>query len=154
VARRRITLTLGFVIGVLVVLTSVGAGAIGVAALMLIYPTLAVRRLIGTDVVHAIPLAFVAGLGHLALGSIDLKVLALLLLGSVPGIAAGARGTGARLGGAIGVGRRVAGSSGAIAAEVVGTVPILRRSSCRLLRRSPYATCSRMQPCRWRSHPV
>ncbi len=94
IARRRLTLVLGLVIGVLVVLTSVGAGAIGVAALMLLYPTLAVRRLIGTDVVHAIPLAFVAGFGHLALGSIDLRVLGLLLAGSIPGIAVGARVTG------------------------------------------------------------
>jgi uncharacterized protein len=93
-AKRRRTLALGILIGVLVVLTSVGAGAIGVAALMLLYPNLAVRRLIGTDVVHAIPLAFVAGLGHLALGSIDLRVLGLLLLGSIPGIAMGARVTG------------------------------------------------------------
>ena len=94
IARRRLTLVLGLAIGVLVVLTSVGAGAIGVAALMMLYPTLAVRRLIGTDVVHAIPLTFVAGFGHLALGSIDLRVLGLLLAGSIPGIAAGARVTG------------------------------------------------------------
>jgi uncharacterized protein len=92
--KRRWTLVLGLVIGVLVVLTSVGAGAIGVAALMLLYPTLSVRRLIGTDIVHAIPLTFVAGFGHLALGSIDLRVLGLLLAGSIPGIAAGARVTG------------------------------------------------------------
>ncbi len=92
--RHRETLALGLMIGVLVVLTSVGAGAIGVAALMLLYPTLSVRRLVGTDVVHAIPLTFVAGFGHLALGSIDLRVLGLLLAGSVPGIAAGARVTG------------------------------------------------------------
>jgi uncharacterized protein len=94
VARRRITVALGLVLGVMVVLTSVGAGAIGVAALMLVYPTLNVRRLIGTDVVHAIPLAAVAGLGHLGLGSIDLRVLGLLLLGSIPGIAVGIRVTG------------------------------------------------------------
>ncbi len=90
-ARHGATLGLGLLLGVMVVLTSVGAGAIGVAALMLLYPALNVRRLIGTDVVHAIPLALVAGLGHLALGSIDLKVLGLLLLGSVPGIALGTR---------------------------------------------------------------
>ena len=88
------TTALGAVLGVVVVLTSVGAGAIGVVALMLLYPRLSARRLIGTDVVHAIPLTLVAGLGHLALGSIDLRVLALLLLGSLPGIAAGIRVTG------------------------------------------------------------
>ncbi len=91
---RRATTGLGFVLGVMVVLTSVGAGAIGVVALMLLYPQLTARRLIGTDVVHAIPLTLVAGLGHLALGSIDLRVLGLLLLGSIPGIAAGVRVTG------------------------------------------------------------
>lgn len=89
------TTALGLLLGVMVVLTSVGAGAIGVAALMVLYPGLSARRLIGTDIVHAIPLAFVAGLGHLGLGSIDLEVLGLLLLGSIPGIAAGARVTGA-----------------------------------------------------------
>ena len=93
--RRRPTIVLGVLLGTMVVLTSVGAGAIGVAALMLLYPALSARRLIGTDVVHAIPLAFVAGIGHLGLGSVDLKVLGLLLLGSVPGIAGGARVTGA-----------------------------------------------------------
>lgn len=89
------TTALGCALGVMVVLTSVGAGAIGVVALMLLYPKLGARRLIGTDVVHAIPLTLVAGLGHLALGSIDLRVLGLLLLGSLPGIAAGVRVTGA-----------------------------------------------------------
>ena len=91
--RRLATWALGAALGVMVVLTSVGAGAIGVAALMVLFPNLSVRRLIGTDVVHAIPLAFVAGLGHLAIGSIDLRVLGLLLLGSVPGIAGGLRVT-------------------------------------------------------------
>ena len=93
--RKKATAALGFVLGVMVVLTSVGAGAIGVVALMLLYPRLSARRLIGTDVVHAVPLTLVAGLGHLALGSIDLHVLGLLLLGSVPGIALGVRVTGA-----------------------------------------------------------
>ena len=91
IVRKRSTALLGLVLGIMVVLTSVGAGAIGVAALMVLYPALSARRLIGTDVVHAIPLAFVAGLGHLGLGSIDLQVLGLLLIGSVPGIAVGAR---------------------------------------------------------------
>ena len=93
--RQKATAGLGFVLGVMVVLTSVGAGAIGVVALMLLYPRLSARRLIGTDVVHAVPLTLVAGLGHLALGSIDLRVLGLLLLGSIPGIAVGVRVTGA-----------------------------------------------------------
>ena len=92
--RKVLTVALGLVIGVLVVLTSVGAGAIGMVALLILYPTLSLRRLIGTDIVHAIPLTLVAGLGHLSLGTIDFKVLGLLLLGSIPGIAVGVRLTG------------------------------------------------------------
>jgi uncharacterized membrane protein YfcA len=61
---------------------------------MVLYPSLVARRLVGTDIVHAIPLTFMAGLGHLGMGSVDFKVLALLLLGSVPGIAVGSRITG------------------------------------------------------------
>jgi uncharacterized protein len=88
------TIGLGIVLGFLVALTSVGAGAIGVVVLMVLYPSLVARRLIGTDIVHAIPLTFIAGVGHLGMGSVDFKVLALLLLGSIPGIAVGSRITG------------------------------------------------------------
>ena len=92
--RKLLTLLLGLIIGVMVVLTSVGAGAIGMIALLVLYPTLSIKRLIGTDVVHAIPLTLLAGLGHLSLGTINLSVLGLLLIGSVPGIALGVRATG------------------------------------------------------------
>lgn len=85
------TLLLGFVLGTLVALTSVGAGAIGVVVLTALYPRVYARRIIGTDIVHAIPLTFVAGISHLGLGHVDLKLLGLLLLGSVPGIALGSR---------------------------------------------------------------
>src|SRR5215813_3457238 len=88
------TIVLGAALGSLVALTSVGAGAIGVVVLTILYPTLLARRLIGTDIVHAIPLTFLAGLGHLGMGSVDFAALALLLLGSIPGIALGARVTG------------------------------------------------------------
>jgi uncharacterized protein len=88
------TITLGVGLGSLVALTSVGAGAIGVVVLTLLHPFLQARRLIGTDIVHAIPLTFLAGLGHLGMGSMDFKVLALLLVGSIPGIAVGSRITG------------------------------------------------------------
>lgn len=92
--RKLPTITLGFVIGAIVTLTSVGAGAIGVVILSLLYPTLRTRRLIGTDVVHAVPLTLVSGLGHLSMGNVHLGLLALLLAGSVPGIAIGSRLTG------------------------------------------------------------
>lgn len=92
--RRWITLAFGALLGGLVALTSVGAGAIGVAALSLLYPRLFARRIVGTDVVHAIPLAFVSGAGHLGLGHVDWGILATLLAGSIPGIALGTRLTG------------------------------------------------------------
>ena len=76
----------GVVLGVMVTLTSVGAGAIGVAALMLLYPSIRGPEVVGTDLAHAIPLVTVAGLGHLQLGNIDYRLLVGLLVGSIPGI--------------------------------------------------------------------
>jgi uncharacterized protein len=93
VVRRGPTLVLGLTLGVLVALTSVGAGAIGVVALTVLYHSLSARRLIGTDIVHAIPLTFIAGISHFGMGNVDLKILGLLLIGSVPGIALGSRVT-------------------------------------------------------------
>jgi uncharacterized membrane protein YfcA len=77
-----------------VTLTSVGAGAIGVVILTLLYPTLKTRRLIGTDIVHAVPLTLVSGLGHMSMGNSNFLLLGLLLVGSLPGIAIGSRLTG------------------------------------------------------------
>jgi uncharacterized protein len=88
------TLLLGFTLGAIVTLTSVGAGAIGVVILTLLYPTLRTRRLIGTDVVHAVPLTLISGLGHMSIGNTSFALLGLLLLGSIPGIAIGTRLTG------------------------------------------------------------
>jgi uncharacterized protein len=88
------TMLLGLVLGATVTLTSVGAGAIGVVVLTLLYPMLRTRRLIGTDIVHAVPLTLVSGLGHLSIGNTDFVLLALLLVGSIPGIAIGSRLTG------------------------------------------------------------
>jgi len=82
----RFATLVGVVLGVMVTLTSVGAGAIGVAALMLLYPKLRGSEVVGSDLAHAIPLVTVAGLGHLQLGHIDYRLLVGLLLGSVPGI--------------------------------------------------------------------
>ena len=81
----------GAVIGTLVTLTSVGAGAIGVLVLMLLYPALPLRRIVGADIAHAVPLTLVAGLGHASIGSVDWLLLAKLLAGSLPGIWLGAR---------------------------------------------------------------
>lgn len=93
-ARPLLTWLLGVLLGTAVALTSVGAGAIGVVALTVLYPALPVRRLVGTDIVHAIPLTLVTGLGHLSLGNVDGMLLVTLLAGSVPGIAIGSRLTG------------------------------------------------------------
>jgi uncharacterized membrane protein YfcA len=76
----------GAVIGILVTLTSVGAGAIGVTVLMLLYPQLPLYRIVAADIAYAVPLTLVAGLGHATLGTVDWQLLGLLLIGSVPGI--------------------------------------------------------------------
>nr|MDP2192807.1 sulfite exporter TauE/SafE family protein [Rhodoferax sp.] len=79
-------LLFGAVIGTLVTLTSVGAGAIGVTVLLILYPLLPLPRIVGTDIAYAVPLTLVAGLGHASLGSVDWSLLAKLLAGSLPGI--------------------------------------------------------------------
>ena len=76
----------GAVVGSLVTLTSVGAGAIGVIVLMLLYPTLPLPRIVAADIAHAVPLTLVAGLGHASIGSVDWPLLLKLLAGSLPGI--------------------------------------------------------------------
>jgi uncharacterized membrane protein YfcA len=76
----------GAVIGFLVTLTSVGAGAIGVTVLMLLYPQLPLYRIVAADIAYAVPLTLVAGLGHASLGTVDWQLLGLLLTGSIPGI--------------------------------------------------------------------
>lgn len=79
-------LLLGAVIGALVTLTSVGAGAIGVSVLLIVYPLLPLPRIVAADIAYAVPLTLVAGLGHASLGSVDWALLGKLLLGSLPGI--------------------------------------------------------------------
>lgn len=81
----------GAVIGTLVTLTSVGAGAIGVSVLLLLYPLLPLPRIVAADIAYAVPLTLVAGLGHASLGSVNWPLLALLLTGSLPGIWLGSR---------------------------------------------------------------
>lgn len=80
------TVAVGALLGVLVSLSSVGAGALGVTALLFLYPVLPAVRIVGTDLAHAVPLTLVAGFGHWLLGNIDWSLLGALLLGSLPGI--------------------------------------------------------------------
>lgn len=81
-----LTVAVGAVLGTLVTFSSVGAGAIGVTALVLLYPKLSTTRIVGSDIAHAVPLTLVAGLGHGAMGSVDVHTLLSLLAGSLPGI--------------------------------------------------------------------
>ena len=91
IARHRAAATIatGALIGVAVSFSSVGAGAIGVTALVLLFPLLATLQVVGTDIAHAVPLTLLAGLGHAALGNVDWPMLAALLVGSLPGILLG-----------------------------------------------------------------
>jgi uncharacterized membrane protein YfcA len=81
-----LTVLLGLSLGVLVTLTSVGAGAMGITALLLLYPKMSIKKIVGTDIAHAVPLTLFAGLGHLNLGTVNIYLLASLLIGSIPGI--------------------------------------------------------------------
>lgn len=85
------TITIGAALGLLVTLSSVGAGAIGLAALFWLYPRLASAKLVGSDIAHAVPLTAVAGLGHFYLGTVDFALLGYLLVGSLPGIYLGSQ---------------------------------------------------------------
>ena len=87
-----LTVVAGSLLGVLVTLTSVGAGAIGATLLLLLYPLrLTSKRLVGTDIVHAVPVALVGAIGHLLIGNVDGMLLLSLLVGSIPGIIIGSR---------------------------------------------------------------
>ena len=80
----------GAILGFLVTFTSVGAGALGTVMLVYLYPMrLTPAKLVGTDIVHAIPLTLLAGSGHLAMGNVDVSLLGGLLLGSIPGVLLG-----------------------------------------------------------------
>ena len=84
-----ITVLVGAVLGVLVSISSVGAGAVGVTALLLLYPRLPMARIIGSDIAHAVPLTLVAGTGHWIAGAVDWHLMGSLLVGSLPGILIG-----------------------------------------------------------------
>ncbi len=84
-----LTVLLGLLLGVMVSLTSVGAGAIGVTVLLMLYPRMPTVRIVGSDIAHAVPLTLVAGAGHWWVGTVDWALLGSLLVGSLPGIAIG-----------------------------------------------------------------
>ena len=86
------TVLVGAALGVLVSISSVGAGAVGVTALLLLYPRLPMASIVGSDIAHAVPLTLVAGIGHWALGAIDWHLMGGLLIGSLPGIVIGSYG--------------------------------------------------------------
>lgn len=86
-----LTVLCGLILGVLVSLSSIGAGALGATLILLLYPRLPTARLVGTDIAHAVPLTLVAGIGHATLGNVEWKLLIELLVGSVPAIWIGAR---------------------------------------------------------------
>ena len=84
-----LTILLGATLGVLVALTSVGAGALGMTVLLILYPKMDVAKLVGSDIAHAVPLTLLAGLGHWMMGSVNWQLLVSLLIGSIPGIILG-----------------------------------------------------------------
>ena len=84
-----LTVILGAVLGTLITLSSVGAGAIGVTVLIFLYPKMPVARIVGSDIAHAVPLTLIGGIGHWLLGSVNLGLLGSLLIGSIPGIIVG-----------------------------------------------------------------
>ena len=89
--RGPLTILAGAILGVLVSLSSIGAGAIGATLILILNPRLEARRLVGTDIAHAVPLTLVAGIGHATLGHVDWELLVALLVGSIPGIWLGAQ---------------------------------------------------------------
>ena len=84
-----LTVLTGVILGVLVSLSSVGAGALGLTALVFLYPRQPVARLVGSDIAHAVPLTLIGGIGHWMLGSTNWELLGALLIGSLPGIVIG-----------------------------------------------------------------
>lgn len=86
-----LTVASGAILGALVTLSSIGAGALGATLILLLYPRIQAHRLVGTDIAHAVPLTLVAGIGHATLGHVDWALLAALLVGSLPGIWLGAQ---------------------------------------------------------------
>ncbi len=89
--RTPMTVIAGLLLGIVVTISSVGAGVIGAMILLILYPRLPAISVVGTDLAHAVPLTLVAGIGHLTLGTVDFHMLGYLLIGSLPGIYLGTR---------------------------------------------------------------
>jgi uncharacterized membrane protein YfcA len=89
--RPALTVLCGAILGVMVSLSSIGAGALGATMILLLYPRLDMKRLVGSDIAHAVPLTIVAGIGHASLGNVNWMLLMELLIGSLPGIWVGAK---------------------------------------------------------------
>ncbi|PJG44438.1 membrane protein [Acinetobacter tandoii] len=87
--KRAYIILMGVILGIFVTLSSVGAGAFGIMALVIMFPNLPMIRIIGSDVVHAVLLTLVAGLGHMSSGNVDFALLGWLLVGSIPAIIVG-----------------------------------------------------------------
>ena len=83
------TVVIGAVLGTLVTISSIGAGAIGATLLVLLYPRLTPAEIAGTDIAYAVPLTAIAAAGHWWLGSLNWVLMVTLLIGSVPGITLG-----------------------------------------------------------------
>jgi uncharacterized membrane protein YfcA len=85
-----LTIIAGAALGILVTLTSIGAGALGATLLVFLYPLrLSTKQIVGTDILHAIPLTLLGGIGYFIIGSVDSTLLLNLLIGSIPGIIIG-----------------------------------------------------------------
>jgi uncharacterized membrane protein YfcA len=89
-----LTVLTGLILGAVVTVTSIGAGALGTVALFMLYPKMRIHRLVGTEIAHAVPLTLVAGIGHAGFGNVDWHLLINLLMGSLPGIWLGSHLTG------------------------------------------------------------
>ena len=88
-ATTALTVAVGALLGALVSVSSIGAGAVGVTGLLLLYPRLPTVQVVGSDIAHAVPLTLLAGIGHWMIGSVDASLLGQLLTGSLPGIVLG-----------------------------------------------------------------
>lgn len=89
--RRHLTAAIGVIVGFVVSLSSVGSGSLIIAALVMLYPEMPMRQIVGSDIANALLMTGTAALGHLSLGEINFGMVATLLVGSIPGVLIGSR---------------------------------------------------------------